>query len=208
MTEQKRTKICLIFAWAVALLFTVWILKEREEILLEKERKAQETLAEEVIRFHVLANSNETVDQERKQEVKEQVLVYLKKEMQGTDKAETTDWIQLHLQDIQKVAQKVVKDGGEDMPVTVAMVKRMFPTKTYGDLTFPAGVYDALQIRIGKAEGRNWWCCLYPRLCFTNSLHPVVPEEEKGRLKQILDEDEYGMMEHPVKIKIKWFFGQ
>ena len=66
-----------------------------------------------------------------------------------------------------------------------------FPMKTYGDCTFPAGTYEALRVCIGKAKGRNWWCVLYPGLCFADSVNVIVPDEKKQELKNILTEEEY-----------------
>lgn len=80
-----------------------------------------------------------------------------------------------------------------------------FPAKTYGDVTFPAGEYEALRIKIGQAKGQNWWCCLYPNLCFVDAVHAVVPEEGKDTLRQVLDKEEYEMVT-ASDYKIKWFF--
>ena len=77
-----------------------------------------------------------------------------------------------------------------------------FPEKSYGEYTFPAGKYQALQIVIGEGKGQNWWCVLYPNLCFTDSLRAVVPEEGKEQLKEVLTEEEY---EEITEVKIKWF---
>jgi len=63
--------------------------------------------------------------------------------------------------------------------------------KSYGDITFPAGEYEALRVCIGKAVGRNWWCVIFPNLCFIDSIHAVVPQEQKEELKNVLTEDEY-----------------
>ena len=81
-----------------------------------------------------------------------------------------------------------------------------FPDKTYGDVTFPAGRYEALRIEIGRAEGHNWWCVLYPNLCFLDSVHAVVPEEGKEELRQVLTDEEYEMVTATTYFKVKWFF--
>ena len=87
-----------------------------------------------------------------------------------------------------------------------SVVNCYFPDKTYGDVTFPRGYYDALRIEIGKAEGENWWCVLYPNLCFLDSVHAVVPEEGKDKLKNVLDEEEYEMVTTLSKFRVGWFF--
>ena len=86
------------------------------------------------------------------------------------------------------------------------MTNCYFPDKTYGDITFPNGYYDALRIEIGEAKGHNWWCVLYPNLCFVDAVHAVVPDEGKEELKEVLDEEEYEMVTATSKFKIKWFF--
>ena len=91
--------------------------------------------------------------------------------------------------------------------MTVKLEPHEFPVKTYGDCTFPAGTYEALRVCIGKAEGQNWWCVVFPNLCFADTIHAVVPEKEKQELKNILTEDEYDcLFEGEKKIKIKWKF--
>ena len=66
-----------------------------------------------------------------------------------------------------------------------------FPVKTYGDITFPAGYYNAVNIRIGASNGKNWWCVLYPPLCFVDAVHGVVPDQSKKQLEQILGYQDY-----------------
>ena len=77
----------------------------------------------------------------------------------------------------------------------------------YGDCTFPEGSYETLKIEIGEARGRNWWCVLYPALCFTDAVHPVVSGEGKEELEEVLDEDTYDFILHPArtKIRFRWF---
>ena len=69
-----------------------------------------------------------------------------------------------------------------------------FPIKKYGDLTFPAGDYQALMIRIGQGEGKNWWCVMYPSLGFVDSTYQVVPEESKEKLKETMTKEDYEML--------------
>ena len=89
-------------------------------------------------------------------------------------------------------------------PVTVTLQKEWFPEKTYGTCTFPEGIYDALRVDIGQAKGHNWWCVLYPSLCFADALEPSMTEEGEGKLQQVLDEDAYDLLLHPQKLKIRF----
>lgn len=169
----------------------------------------QQKLAEEVLRFHVLANSDSEEDQALKMKVKEAVLSYMKEEFPDAKSAdETKNWVRNHETDFEKVAEKVIRNEGYHYPVKVELTTSYFPDKTYGDVTFPRGNYEALRIEIGKAKGQNWWCVLYPNLCFIDAVHAVVPEEGKEELRTVLDEEAYEMVTATTKFRIKWFFGK
>ena len=99
----------------------------------------------------------------------------------------------------------VVRSGLLDR-VKVSLENTYFPRKTYHDITLPKGNYDALRVEIGNAKGQNWWCLLYPNLCFIDAVHAVVPDEGKKELKKVLDEEEYEMVTTTSKFKVKWFF--
>jgi len=179
----------------------------RAEGVEQKEEQVQKELAQEVLRFHVLANSDSQEDQQIKLKVKDAVLTYMKEEMPGTkDLKKTKSWVEGHLTELEAVAKEKLLEESQDYPVRASVSKVCFPKKTYGDITFPAGEYEALRIEIGKAKGQNWWCCLYPNLCFIDAVHAVVPEEEKQELKNVLEEECYLMITKNTDIKIKWFF--
>lgn len=152
----------------------------------------REDLSEHILRFHVLANSDSEEDQALKLQVKSAVLEYLEQEIpQDADLKETKDLIRSRWNAIHDLAVSVITAAGKDYPVSLYLEPWYFPTKTYGDLTFPCGTYDAFRIVIGKGEGQNWWCVLYPSLCFVDSTYSVVPDESKARLGAILKEDTY-----------------
>lgn len=203
---QKRWDRFFILSTAAVICFLFWV------ILCRSQTRAVETMqqeiAKEIIRFHVLANSDSEEDQALKMKVKEEVLKLLKEELDGiSDLDGTRKAIQNHLEDIKNTAENVIRTEGYDYPVTVKLEPHEFPVKTYGDCTFPAGTYEALRVCIGKAEGQNWWCVVFPNLCFAETIHAVVPEKEKQELKNILTEDEYDcLFEGEKKIKIKWKF--
>jgi len=79
-----------------------------------------------------------------------------------------------------------------------------FPTKTYGDMVFPCGTYEAVRVKIGEGKGHNWWCVLYPPLCFTDSSYAVVPDSSKEILRHSIDESDYlKLRKEPVKIHVR-----
>ena len=166
----------------------------------------QEHLAQEVLRFHILANSDNERDQALKMTVRDQVLDYLESEMpKALDVEDTRRWLRRHVDELEALSRETVAESGYDYPVTAAVTTCWFPDKTYGDVTFPAGNYEALRIEIGDARGHNWWCVLYPSLCFLDAANMVVPEESKIKLQNVLTEEEYAQIT-TADFHIKWYF--
>lgn len=174
-----------------------------------KANAVQEKLSGEVFRFHVIANSDSEEDQELKMKVKEAVVAYMRETLSGAENAaEAKAWAIRHKEELVRVSEEVLRAEGCSDKVTAEVVRCEFPDKTYGDITFPAGWYDALRIKIGKAQGNNWWCVLYPNLCFMDSVHAIVPKEGKEELRSVLTDEEYAMIVKGTPVKIKWFFLQ
>jgi len=197
---QKKQIICTVLALIISLCAT-GILTEA------KVTEVQKKMADEVFRFHVLANSDSEKDQALKMKVKEKVIDYMKEELPESESVEMTKaWAKNHLAEIEAVAEDTLQKEGCIDTVKAEVTTCYFPDKTYGDITFPKGEYEALRIEIGAAKGQNWWCVLYPNLCFIDAVHAVVPDEGKKELKEVLDEEEYEMVTATSKFKIKWFF--
>ena len=139
--------------------------------------------------------------------VKEAIIAYMKQELPQSDSVETTKkWARENLLQIEQVAAEIIAEEGYEYSVKAEVTTCDFPDKTYGDITFPAGEYEALRIEIGQAKGQNWWCVLYPNLCFIDAVHAVVPEKGKNELKEVLEEDTYEMVTTTTRFKIGWFF--
>lgn len=205
--EKERKWICAAIAMTIAGIITGMVLYRQSVLVEAKVDKTQERLAEEVLRFHVLANSDSDKDQQLKMKVKEEVIAYMKQELPDAKSVEETKaWTGSHEKELEQVADRVICQEGYDYPVKAKLTKSYFPQKTYGDVTFPAGEYEALRIEIGKAKGHNWWCVLYPNLCFVDATNAVVPKKSKEKLKSVLDEEEYEMVTATSRFKIKWFF--
>lgn len=198
----------LLLALVIAGVATTVIVQRRSIEVDARMEKTQQELAKEVLRFHILANSDSKEDQDLKMQVKEEVLKFMKRELPHSHSVdETKEWASSHLQEIEELAEALIVQKGYDYPVHAEVTNCEFPDKTYGDVTFPAGEYEALRIEIGKAGGHNWWCVLYPNLCFVDATNAVVPEEGKEELQEVLTDDEYHMITATSKVKIKWFFG-
>ena len=193
-------KICVLAGILISLVVTGVVMNVKWNYM-------QADLAEEVFRFHVLANSDSKEDQALKMQVKEAVIAYMKQELPESDSVEVTkNWARANTGEIVKLAEQVIKEEGYDYSVTAEVTTCDFPEKTYGDITFPSGEYEALRIKIGKAKGQNWWCVLYPNLCFIDAVHAVVPDEGKEDLKRVLEEDTYEMVTAITRFRIGRFF--
>lgn len=196
----------IILAVLAGLLLTGGVVRVRA--VETKVQETQEHMADEVLRFHVLANSDTKEDQNLKMKVKDQVIGYLEETMGPETESldETKEFVKAHIPEIEKEAKKIVEQEGYSYPVKVRLEKTDFPEKTYGDVTFPAGTYEALRIGIGNGDGKNWWCVLYPNLCFIDTVHAVVPEKGKEKLQNVLTDDEYDMVTATSRFRIRWFF--
>ena len=190
-------------ATITALLFlSLLLVTESPRYLQDKSTSTlQQQIATQVLRFHIRANSDTVADQQKKLRIKQSLLEWLTPILsENTSKSETIQCIRKNLPDIRKEATRMAAPE----PVTVTLQKEWFPEKTYGTCTFPEGIYDALRVDIGQAKGHNWWCVLYPSLCFADALEPSMTEEGEEKLQQVLDEDAYDLLLHPQKLKIRF----
>jgi stage II sporulation protein R len=140
----------------------------------------------DAIRLRILANSDKGSDQALKRQVRDAVNAKISlwvKDLTSLDKAKSV--IKSKLPEIQAIAEKVVRDQGANQTVHVKFGKVQFPTKLYGEFLYPAGDYQAILITLGKGEGANWWCVLYPPLCFLDFSNGVAVsdgfEEKKAK---------------------------
>ncbi len=148
----------------------------------------QRQLAGQVVRLHVLANSDSDEDQALKLEVRDAVLAETEPLLSGAaDRGAAEQVIADHLSDINAAGQAVVDEAGYPYTVHTELTTCYFPTREYTDFSLPAGEYRALRVEIGKAEGHNWWCVVYPPLCTVG-----VEETEPASLG--LNEDEIGLI--------------
>lgn len=167
----------------------------------------QQGISHKIIRFHVIANSDSDADQALKLKVKEAVVNYTAELLCNSKSiSETEDLLSSHTNDIISIANNVISENDYDYPVTAEITDTYFPTKSYGSYTFPPGTYRAFQIKIGEAKGKNWWCVLYPPLCFIDISHGTVNLESEELLKETLTTDEFQAVsdEYTVKYRFKY----
>lgn len=148
-----------------------------------------------VFRLHVIANSDSDEDQNLKYIVRDKVLEYINSISNSSmTKDEVIVLANENINEIQKIAENTIHENGYNYSVKLNIGNFSFPTKKYGDITFPAGFYDALKIEIGEAKGHNWWCVMFPPLCFVDVTSGIVPEESKQTIRDNLSEEEYKLL--------------
>lgn len=148
-----------------------------------------------IIRFHVRANSDSSGDQLLKMKVKEEVVSYLNTELDHVNSLEEAEAIIKNKTDnITAVAKDVVLRNGYRYDVVSNFDYSVFPDKYYGDVKFPAGNYKSLIIEIGSGEGHNWWCVLYPPLCFIDASTGYVPDDSKALIESSVSTTEFHYM--------------
>ena len=182
-------------------------------------RRADEQLAARIspgiLRFHILADSNRREDQELKLEVRSLLLDAIGELLSGQegqgggepDKQDTVRCVQENVGALERLAEGFLAAKGRPEKVSVEVAEDYFPTKYYGDIRLPCGVYEAARVTIGRGGGHNWWCVLYPRLCFVEESWAEMPPESKEKLRDSLPERDYLAVLRPQpEIQIGWKF--
>ena len=165
-------------------------------------------ISDSVFRLHVIANSDSNEDQSLKYKVRDNLLKYMNNICSNcSSKQEAINLVTEHQEEFKQVALDTIKKEGYSYNVKINIGNFEFPTKQYGDISLPAGYYDALRVEIGEAKGRNWWCVMFPSLCFIDVSSGIVPEESKEELQNILSDEEYSIIsdnsDNGIKLKFK-----
>ena len=164
-------------------------------------------ISDSVFRLHVIANSNSDEDQNLKYKVRDSLLAYMNNLCSNcTSKKEAIEIVTQHQEEFKNVAIQTINNEGYSYNVNIEIGNFEFPTKQYGDISLPAGFYDALKVEIGEAKGRNWWCVMFPSLCFVDISSGIVPEESKADLKNNLSDEEYSLISNDSDYGIKFKF--
>ena len=165
-------------------------------------------IADSVFRLHVIANSDSDVDQNLKYIVRDHLLEYMNTLCANcSSKEEAITIANENIENFKKIALDTIKEEGFDYSVNVEIGNFEFPTKHYGDISLPAGYYDALKVKIGEAKGQNWWCVMFPPLCFVDASSGIVPEESKEDLENSLTDEEFSIVsdnEENLTFKLKF----
>lgn len=198
--------------WWVLGIFTIFGLLAFAEQEKTSANALQAGIASKILRFHIIANSDSEEDQALKLEIKDIVVAYMQELLADAKSIEDTRSILLaHTEDIRRLAKDYAEKKGYAYPVEVFLDHRYFPVKSYGSYTFPAGEYEAICVELGNHSGKNWWCVMYPSLCFVDAVHPIVPDATDKELQELLTAEEYqAISQGEVKVKftfkfLEWF---
>nr|WP_312576591.1 stage II sporulation protein R [Sedimentibacter sp.] len=173
-------------------------------------------IKDKVIRLHVIANSDTFDDQQLKYKVRNNIIKTFDKEFEFiTTKKESEKIILKELDEIREIAESTVKAEGYDYNINVYYGNYKFPRKQYEDIVLPEGNYDAVKIEIGKAQGKNWWCVMFPSLCFVNfgnadDSEPVFDIDTEKKLQEVLTQEEIDSIKtkrglNDIKLKSRIF---
>jgi stage II sporulation protein R len=159
---------------------------------------SQKTIASKLIRFHVIANSDEDNDQKLKLKVRDKVLEYLAPKLKKCKSVkEARKVLSENNDEVLKIAKSTIVKNGYDYDVKSVLSNENFPVKSYGNITLPQGTYEAYRIIIGESRGHNWWCVMFPPLCFVDiTKGDVSYKETEKRMKSVLSEEEYELIDN------------
>ena len=165
-------------------------------------------ISNKIIRFHVLANSDLDEDQELKLKVRDEVIKYMSPILDKSKSLDESREILKNNQDkVIEIAEKVIKEEGYNYSVRTELKRENFPVKTYGNITLPEGEYEAFRILIGEAKGQNWWCVMFPPLCFVDMTKGQISyDESEEKLEGVLTDEEYDLITDKENSKIKFRF--
>ena len=155
------------------------------------------------VRLHVLANSDTEADQALKLKVRDALLNTII-EFESSNREEAIKNIKENKEELEKIAKTVIRNNGEDYDVKIEVGKELYPTKQYEDFALPAGEYTSVRVVIGKGEGKNWWCVLYPPLCTNSSIR----YDEEACVQAGLTKGQYDLItsNESGKYKVKFRF--
>ena len=166
-------------------------------------KTSQDDIAGKLIRFHVIANSDDKIDQGLKLKVRDSVLKYISPKLKGCKNIEDSrKVINDEDKNIIKISERIIKENGFKYSVDTSLSRENFPVKTYGNITLPQGKYEAYRIILGTGAGQNWWCVMFPPLCFVDITKGDISfQKTENEMRSVLSEDEYELIDNTVRDK-------
>ena len=161
----------------------------------------------DTLRLHIRAASDAVADQSAKLRVRDAVLTCLDAACPAGNQTDARSWAARNLFTLQLAARHALARCGVNAPVQVQLVNMYFPARQYTGGCLPAGRYDAVRITIGSGSGQNWWCVMYPNMCFSDSMYEVVDKEAGEKLREVLTTEEYEkvLAEGDYQVRMKYF---
>ena len=157
---MKKISVCLVCFLLLVVLLGVFFSSNQANKVIN---------CDDLLRIHIRANSNESIDQNIKFEIKDKFVEFLTPLVADCDnKSDAICMIESEKSKLKSIADSILKQNGFDYKSNVVIKKEFFPTRTYENCTVESGIYDAVIVELGDASGNNWWCVIYPPLCFTN----------------------------------------
>lgn len=197
---KPRKGIIFLVLSIITIIYIIHPLSHEEELY-------EDSFKDSIIRFHIVANSDKEEDQQLKLKIRDEILRETQAKFENSKSLdETRHIIKANLDNIKSLAEKVIEEEGKDFPVEVYLGTINFPTRKYGDIVFPAGEYEALQVTIGEGKGKNWWCVMFPPLCFVDANHSHAAKAEKDLKDAVTEEDTSLLLankEPPILLKSK-----
>lgn len=191
MSDEKKCVLCLALVILMGfILFYTYIGDSQNQY-------------EGIVRLHVLANSDTVEDQALKLKVRDAVIEYMEKQDDLNSAGEAREYLSENLNRLEKIAEGVIASEGYDYSARADLGVRYIPEKAYGGITFPAGNYEALNITIGRGEGENWWCVLFPPLCLLEEGTATDDEVVSGDEASEGNNDNEGSSE-ARKLRLRW----
>jgi stage II sporulation protein R len=169
----------------------------------ENEEDVQKSISSKLIRFHVIANSDTKEDQNLKLKIRDKVLQYMTPKLKDSKSLEESrEIIKENDKTIKEIAQGLIKEEGFNYNISTMLSFENFPVKSYGNIILPQGRYEAYRILIGNSRGQNWWCVMFPPLCFVDLAKGEIAEKEtEAAMKKVLNRNEYATVNNKVDTK-------
>lgn len=185
-----RLSILILSLVAIISIMTISISGEVKKI-----SNASEDYKDKLIRFHVIANSDSDEDQNLKLKVRDAVINYLQPKLLESESIEESELIiKREYSELEKISKNIILQNGYNYDVKIGIDYSEFPTKQYSNVVLPAGEYKALKIIIGEGSGKNWWCVMFPPLCFVDEEKGIIDKDTDDKLREVLTEEEYNLI--------------
>ena len=164
---------------------------------------ASEDYKNKLIRFHVIANSDSEEDQNLKLKVRDGIIDYLQPKLLESNSIKESELIiKREYDEIEKISKNIIMENGYNYDIKVGIDYSQFPTKQYSNVVLPAGEYKALRVIIGDGNGKNWWCVMFPPLCFVDEEKAIIDKDTDNKLREVLTEEEYELISQKTRKQV------